>query len=109
MGILGTEWIPVEEIRFLVAALTTFIIWRPLGSFMQQYVTTRPPTDKQLEGAIRAGKDLLSRYAESRNASPTVTQRLWNSGMFHVMAGSTVTALIVYGLSTIFHWGFAVY
>lgn len=101
MGLFGWEWINIPSIRFLVAALATMLIWRPLGTFLQQFVTTKPPSDRQLEGGIRAGKDLLDRYATGHIVVPNAWNRLWYSGLLHVIAGATLAALILSGISAL--------
>src|SRR5206468_2521132 len=40
--------------RVLLALLCTLIFWRPLGSLVQYWVTTKEPTDAQLDMGIRS-------------------------------------------------------
>ena len=96
LSIFMTEWVPHQEIRLLTAFFVTMLTWRKVGSLLQEFVTTRPASDRQLEGGIREGKDLLEKYAKSAVASPTIAQRLWNSGILQVIAGSTLTAGVIY-------------
>lgn len=102
MGVFSIEWIP-NHFRFLASVLITVGLWRRIGSVMQQHVTTRRPSDAQLASGIRAGEELLEKYARSRVATPSFPTRLWNSGLFHVMAGSTLTMGIFYALAKLFH------
>lgn len=88
------EWTHYEELRLLVAALVTAFFWRPVGTFLQRFVTTKKPTPKQLEGAIRVGKELLDRYAVARLAYANPWQRIVQSGMLWVLAGSTLTGTL---------------
>lgn len=83
------------ELRLLFAAVMTLIFWRPLGGIMQYYVTTRPPTEKQLAMGIRSGRELLERYATQGSVSASFFQRIVNSGMLHVIAGSSLASAIV--------------
>jgi hypothetical protein len=106
MGISGAAWIPWPEVRDLVAILATLMLWRPLGSLLQQYVTTRPPSEKQIQSAIRAANELMERYSQSRVAVPSIPQRLLRSGLMHVLLGSTTISFVFYGLSELFGWGF---
>jgi len=103
LSIFGTEWVRDFEIRFIVAAIVTMLFWRKLGSFLQQYVTTRPASDAQLRGAIRAANELLEKFSRSRLVAPNPLQRIWNSGMLHVMAGSTLAAGIVWAIAKVFN------
>ena len=100
LGVFGFEWIPYLEVRLMVAFFATMFLWRKLGSLLQEFVTTRPPNEKQLRSGIHAANQLLDHYAKSRVASPSVPQRLWNSGVLHVMAGS----MLMYGLVSLLAW-----
>jgi hypothetical protein len=75
-------------LRLLAAVLVTAIFWRRIGSLFQLFVTTKPASDKQIRSGIRAGQELLERYATSRVSVPSVPLRIVRSGMLHVMAGS---------------------
>lgn len=88
LSIFFSEWVSSGEIRFIVAALVTFLFWRRLGSLVQQFITTKRANQRQIEGGIRAGQELLDRFARSNVSVPSIPLRLWRSGMLHVMAGS---------------------
>ena len=103
LGIAFTPWIAFEEVRVMVAFLVTMMVWRPLGSWLQAWVTTRPANDRQLASGIRAGRELLEAYARSRVAAPSIPQRLWSSGVLHVMAGSALMMGIVALVAWIFN------
>ncbi|RYG35325.1 DUF1385 domain-containing protein [bacterium] len=102
LGFFGASWIKEPELRLLVAALVTVMLWRPFGSFLQSYFTTRRPTDRQLASGIRAGEMLLEAHARSPRAKGSIPIRIWNSGMLQVMAGSFAAYGIVYGISKLF-------
>lgn len=104
LSILSIEWIPNQELRFLVAVLATMFLWRPLGSLLQLYVTTRPPNARQIEMGIRAGKELLAKFQSNRQVSANPLVRIWASGMLHVMAGSSLAFAALDGISRIFHF-----
>ena len=91
-----------DEIRFMVAILVTVFAWRPIGNFLQQYVTTRVPTDRQLESGIHAAHELIEEHAQCPVATPSVAARLWNSGAFHVMIGSTICFFLFWGAQVLF-------
>ena len=88
--------------RVVVALLTTLIFWRPLGSLVQYWVTTKEPTDAQIDMGIRSGSELLKQYASGRGGSRNIASRIWNSGMIHVMGGAS----IVFAVLAIFAWVF---
>lgn len=99
MGVFSSSWHPDPQLRLLVAALVTLVFWRPLGSMLQYFVTTKPPTRAQIEAGIRSGKDLLVKYQTAPRIHGSVWIRLWNSGLPQIMAGSTLASLIAEGVA----------
>lgn len=104
MSIAFSEWTADENIRVIVALFATMLLWRKVGSLLQEFVTTRPATDKQVQSGITAATQLLENYAKAKIATPSVPQRLWNSGVLHVLAGSTAMALIEQGGVVVGWW-----
>ncbi|RYG43299.1 DUF1385 domain-containing protein, partial [bacterium] len=102
LGFFGASWIPNQELRLLVAALVTVIFWRPFGAFLQQYFTTRAPSDRQIESGIRAGEMLLAAHVRAPSAKGTIPVRIWNSGMLQVMAGSFGAYGVLYAIGKAF-------
>lgn len=101
---LGTMEVAIPAgLKILFAAIATLVLWRPLGNAMQRYVTTRPPSEKHLAMGIKSGKELLAKYATSGAVSANVFQRIINSGMLHVITGSTLAGLIYAGIVKLFH------
>ena len=96
-----------SDVRFLMAALATFFLWRPLGSALQRWITTKRPNAKQLEGGIRSGKQLLERYVVAENTMPTIQSRIWNSGMLQVMFGSLLMYGIIVGIAALLGYSIA--
>ena len=74
-------------LNVLVAGLTAFLYWRTLGSWLQQYVTTRPATDKQIESAIFAARQVMERHSASPDAPARPLRRLWRMGLPQIMLG----------------------
>jgi hypothetical protein len=89
---LGTLPFLSQEIRLLLAALVTLAVWRPLGSWVQYWLTTKNPTPAQIEAGIRSGKELLEKFARSPGRPAPLLKRLASSGLFHVMAGGWLAA-----------------
>lgn len=79
----------------LAALLCTLIFWRPLGSLVQYWVTTKEPTDAQLDMGIRSGKELLEKYAMGKTGQRGILGRIWNSGMIHVIGGAGVAYTVL--------------
>ncbi len=78
----------------LLAGMAAFLYWRSLGSWLQQYVTTRPATDKQIESAISAARQVLLRHSASPDAPTRPLGRLWRMGLPQIMLGfASVIAL----------------
>jgi CBS domain-containing protein len=71
--------------------LLTFFFWRKVGAWVQQHVTTRPATLKQLQSGIRAGQEVMERYQERGLTSLSPLRRIWNMGLLQVLAGTTLT------------------
>ena len=90
--------------RMLIAIIATFFLWKPLGSLAQYWGTTKEPTDRQLEMGIKSGEELLKNYATGRGGQYNVPSRLFNSGIFHVMAGASMVTGVLYLLNWAFHW-----
>jgi CBS domain-containing protein len=80
------------------AALATVLTWRQVGTFLQQYFTTRPASQKQLASGIRAGQDLLTKYRQDVNRKAKFPMRVWRMGFVQMIAGSSVPALVLWAL-----------
>lgn len=70
--------------------IVTFFLWRRIGGWVQQYVTTRPASPDQIESGIRAGRELLARYQSGAPRPGGVWRRVWNMGLLQVLAGWVV-------------------
>lgn len=101
LAISQTPWIPLADVRLIVALLAVLFLWRPLGTWAQLYVTTRPPNARQIASGIRAAEGLLARYTESGRVSPSIPARLWNSGLLQVMGGSLLMYGLIYGVGVL--------
>lgn len=73
----------------------TLRFWRTIGLWVQRNFTTKPPTDAQLHNGIQAGQDLLEKFMKNPHPTPTVWQRLWNSGLFPLMGSSLLTIWVL--------------
>jgi hypothetical protein len=95
LAIFQYEWVSDEELRLLVAVIITLFAWRPLGSLVQKYVTTRPATQKQLASGIAAAQELLKHHATVGNREANAFVRICNSGMLQVMLGSLLAYSVI--------------
>lgn len=96
LTIFSWEWVPDQQVRLLVAAMVTLFSWRFFGGLVQYWITTKPPTSKQIESGISAAKDLLEKYQINRRQSASPLHRILQSGILHVMAGSATAALVAH-------------
>ncbi|MGQ9454680.1 MAG: DUF1385 domain-containing protein [Armatimonadota bacterium] len=76
-----------SSVGVLLALVVVVIGWRTVGSWLQYFVTTKPPTVRQLASGVAAGLELLGRYQEQPNRVPTALERLWNIGFLQTAAG----------------------
>ncbi len=92
-----SDKISQEEIglRILPAVVLGVVFARPLGSIVQRFVTTKRPTDRQLEGAIQAGRELLERNATASYAASNPFRRIWSMGLLQVMSGALLLAVLI--------------
>ena len=104
LSIYGIEWIKYVDIRFLTAAVVTMFTWRPLGSFVQYHITTKKPSDAQIRSGIKAGNELISRFATAKSSQVSIPARIWNSGLIQVVIGSSTMLLLIKGLMLLFHF-----
>lgn len=95
LSILNAPIAVDQSLKLLVAFIVTGGVYRPLGGFAQYYLTTRKPSEKELLAGIEAGKSLLANYQTSHHSQAGFLWRLFNSGLFHIMAGSTLTAILI--------------
>ncbi len=91
----GLRWTTSEEVRLLVALVATLALWRPVGSIFQYFVTTKPPTMSQIESGIKAGEELLTKM-ETAPRTASLGKRLLSSGLFHIIAGSAASEILLY-------------
>jgi CBS domain-containing protein len=97
---LGAVLQQFDALMPVVAMLVTFILWRRVGGWLQQHVTTRPATLRQLESGIAAGRELKARYQQAPPTALTPSRRLWNMGLLQVFAGWA----FVFGIATLWAW-----
>ena len=94
LAIGSTSLIPDQTMRLLIAAVVPFLFWKPLGRLTQLYVTTKPPSDKQLEMGLKSGRLLLEEYQKARIHTPNFGQQIMSSGLPYVAMGSVLSYLL---------------
>lgn len=91
------------ELRALVALIVAGLAWRPVGSWVQQYLTTKPANDRQLANGIAAGKQLLERTSGAHIVRASIWRRLAMSGIFHVITGALLASAVAWAVARAFH------
>lgn len=81
----------LREIPALFAAIGAACFWRPFGTLLQEWFTTRPATPRELASGIAAGEELVWKYLHSPPARPRLWRRLWNMGLVQTLAGMLLT------------------
>ena len=85
---LQTRFLPgMDGIGYAFGAVAALAYWRTLGSWLQQYVTTRPATDRQIESGIRAAREVLAKHSRAPQTPERPAVRLWRMGMLQMVFG----------------------
>lgn len=85
-----TVFVPkIWILRFLISfvmLLGIFSYWKQLGCKVQTFFTTREPSDKQIEKAIKVGKDLLEAYKnEPKDKDISFLSLIYTSGTLQII------------------------
>lgn len=90
---------------FLLPLVAAVILWRKLGLFAQDYFTTRPATQRQLESGIAAAEALLQRHRAQLGAVAPLWLRIWNRGLLQVAGGILLAGWLGHRLAILSgHW-----
>ncbi len=98
LGTFSLNWTSDHELRLLAAALVTLTLWRSLGYLLQDKITTKPATAKQIQMGIKAGRELMERIDLEPHRPAAPLQRIVSSGILQVIAGSVVAQGVVWVL-----------
>ncbi len=94
------EWPQMDaaSLAAMLAAPVALLFWRRIGGWVQQWFATRPATDAQIRGAIRAAEQVLSRRRQrmEQGMAPrfALGRWLWAMGAGQLLLGY----LVVLGL-----------
>lgn len=91
-----------QPLQFILAAVLVLLTWRKIGGFVQYWITTKRPTDKQIAMGITAGKELLNKYRAEPIVYVPIYRRLWMSGIPYALVGSTAMGLLAAGIAKLF-------
>jgi len=87
------RWPPLDgaSLAVMLAAPLTLIFWRRVGGWIQYWFATRPASDTQIAGAIRAAEQVLFRRQQRLNSAKTLrfalARRIWTMGFPQILLG----------------------
>jgi CBS domain-containing protein len=94
MFLIITSWFSGSE-AVLLAMIIVLIGWRNIGGWVQQHITTRPPSDKHVANGIKVANELLDKY-QSRPYQPVSGfERIRNIGFIQTAAGMAAVILLI--------------
>ena len=82
-------------LALFILVMIVLVTWRRLGAGLQRWVTTRPPSDRQMAAATTVGEALLGKIRANPNVRAVGFRRIWYTGLIQVMAGFLALALVV--------------
>lgn len=91
------QWRDLGDYGPVVGLLLTFFLWRRIGGWVQQHVTTRKATPEQIESGIFAGRQLMHRF-QQEGPRGGFGRRIWNMGLLQVLGGWLVVLAVMAGL-----------
>ena len=93
---IGIQHLPeITPNWILVVFIAAFFGWRNLGTALQNAFMTRPATDQQIEGGIRAAQQVMAQYQAQPTAAPPLPLRLLNNGMIWSAAGMVLGLFVL--------------
>ena len=76
----------IQFLILIIGMMFVFSSWRKIGMWIQQYLTTSPANDKQLNNGIKVGNELLKMHKDDTNpTSPNILSKIWNMGILQVL------------------------
>jgi CBS domain-containing protein len=89
-------------LNLMAAGLAALLYWRRLGGWLQQHVTTRSASDRQIASAINAAREVLSRHSDAPDAPAQPLARLWRMGLPQILMGFVMVLAFTALLSWLF-------
>ncbi|MEN6371640.1 MAG: DUF1385 domain-containing protein [Armatimonadota bacterium] len=89
------------QAAIVIALILVFAGWRTIGYYMQQYITTKPPSPRHIQSGIKSGEELLAKYRREPNKTANGFGRLWNTGILQVGFGFFTVSMVIAVLTTI--------
>ena len=76
------------EIALMITVLVLAFAWKSIGGLLQNYITTKPASKKQMANGIRAGESLLEQFRANPTYNISGWKRIWSTGMPQMMIGA---------------------
>ena len=92
-----------SELAVLLALVVVVVGWRAVGGWLQYFVTTKNPSEKQLANGVDAGNQLLTQFQQRPNYRAHGFDRIWNMGFLQTASGMVSVGLIGYLLQNYAH------
>jgi hypothetical protein len=80
-----------NDIAVLFALAVVIVGWRAVGAWLQHFVTTKDPSDRQLRSGVAAGNEILDRYQEHPGYQAVGFERIWKLGFLQTLTGLMAT------------------
>jgi hypothetical protein len=98
--LIGVVLQPVlGSMGYLVGGGVALGVWRDVGAWFQQYLTTKPAKDREIESGINAARDVLEKYSDHPGIIAPPAFRIWNMGIIPLIIGFLIGCLLIYALS----------
>ena len=105
---IGIQHLPeITPNWILLVFIVAFFGWRNLGTALQNGFMTRPATDAQIEGGIRAANEVMAKYQAQPTAMAPLPLRLLNNGMIWSAAGMMLGLFVLDSLMSLVMLQFA--
>lgn len=82
------------EITLMITVLILAFAWKNIGGLLQNYITTKPASNRQMSNGIRAGESLLKQFRANPTYNISGWKRIWLTGMPQMMIGAASVVLI---------------
>lgn len=81
------------ETALMITVLILAFAWKNIGGLLQNYITTKPASKKQMVNGIKAGESLLYQFRMNPTYNISGWKRIWLTGMPQMMLGAASIVL----------------
>jgi len=88
--------LPAVMVGLVWAMIAIVLSWRRIGGWLQEHITTRRASAREIASGIRAGHEVLARHLTAGSLlPPTGWQRLWQMGLAQVLFGALLMGYLL--------------